>query len=340
MFRMARSIRWAWPTVVVLGAACSAHPSGGGGAVADQTWTDLATAICNQLGVCTPFVLQADYGDTQTCLRRQMLALPKVFSGPGSGTTPSNVEACVQAYATASCADLIAGTTPAACNIHGSLPQGAACGDDSQCAGANSYCNLGDSQTCGVCDTRAAAGDACAFDSDCESGMVCGMAANAATGACVATAGVGGACSDSTPCAFPLVCSSADPDAGSGSCAQPAEVGASCDPVAQNCNGIENLLCDPTTNVCTAQPTAGSGAQCGFLGNGFASYTMCVGGAYCDLADSGFSGTCVPRAAEGAPCDPTETTGPLCLAPAVCAVPLTSGSPNGVCTLRDSSACQ
>ncbi|HEY8039035.1 MAG TPA: hypothetical protein VIF15_04545 [Polyangiaceae bacterium] len=312
-------ILWALPAVLSAVLACSGTTTGGGGGVSDaQACSDLAANICNQVASCAPFLVTVIYGDATTCASRFDATCPDTLAASGTGATASNVEACAQAYKAASCDDILSNNTPSACQIHGSLAAGQACGDDTQCAGDGGFCNVASGQACGVCGTRAAAGAACAANKACQVGLVCALPTGATTGSCVAPGAQGATCDAGHPCKSLLTCFK-------GTCAQPMEAGQACDGVAQNCDYAKGLFCNPQTKVCATITTATGGGTCGYA-NG--TYSVCTGGATCQMGTGG-TGTCQAAAADGATCG---SNGASCEQPATCV--------NNACALPNASACK
>ncbi|MDP8999167.1 MAG: hypothetical protein M3O46_03550, partial [Myxococcota bacterium] len=203
---MAKIVLGVWAAIVIAVAACSGSATNGnfgdaggglGSVTAEQACTDMANTVCTALQSCLPLYTQLLYGDMTTCAARTKVTCPSTLGASGTGLTPAGVEACASAIGATSCTDLFAGNTPSACVTHGSLIQGAACADNAQCAGANSYCNVAPGQTCGVCGTLAAAGGSCILKRDCGPGLECGKGTGAlqtSAGTCVAAGAAGATC--------------------------------------------------------------------------------------------------------------------------------------------------
>lgn len=327
---MSKSVFWGWAAMVVVVPACSGATTsggttgdgGGGGLVTpDQACTDLAGVLCDQVAACAPVLIQIAYGDASTCKTRLKPSCSSGYMANGSAVKPADIEACSKAYKSASCDDLFGGNTPAACDFHGSLMPGAGCAGNSQCSGANGYCNVPSGQTCGVCSTRAGAGGTCTKNADCQNGLVCGTATGGAMGACVTPGAAGAACDGPHPCLGSLVCAG-------GTCVQPAGPGAPCTMAASNCDTKQALYCNPVTMICATIQLAEAGGACGVnLSN--QTYTACKASGTCKMA-GGTAGTCQAAVMEGAACN--TTGGPNCLSPAVCT--------NGVCKTPDPASCR
>jgi hypothetical protein len=285
-----------------------------------QACSDLATNICNKLNSCAPFYVTIAYGSVSECTARAAIDCPQTISASGSGATASNVEACAQAYTSASCADLESNTAPSACTIAGTLTAGAMCGASQQCVGPNGYCKTSATAVCGTCATLSAAGAACTSNSDCQAGLVCGTAAGATMGACVTAGAAGAMCDAGHPCGGTLVCYNT-------TCSAPVEAGGACDATAQNCDLTSGLYCNPTSKVCAQATTAAAGGSCGYSASAN-TYTLCSSGATCNGETATTQGTCGAVAADGAACGSNMAT---CTAPAICV--------NNVCTLPNPQSC-
>jgi hypothetical protein len=299
--------------------ACSG--GGGGSPVSSaQAASDAANAFCARAQACAPAYIQLEWGDVSTCSTRFGAELAATLAATGTSDTPSQFEACAQALPGLSCDDVLGHGIPAPCRATpGSLANGAACGDDSQCSGG--HCNVPTTRTCGVCTTFAAAGGSCAVDDDCDYGLQC------AGGNCTTPVASGGTCDPTHPCLPTLVCNA-------GTCAAPGAAGASCNPAAtqDTCDSLHGVFCDSSTSTCITATFAQAGAACGFASG---ALTLCAAGpgnatAECKgLSATSSMGVCLAPAADGASCN--ATTGPFCLAPSVCV--------NGACMLDDPSAC-
>ena len=312
-------------TGALAASACGSSNGGdsGGSTSLAQACADLATSECNQQQACDPRGFAFGYADVATCVARTQLPCPVLAQASGSGYHPAAIEACARALATATCADVGNGVGPAACQIRGTLPVGAACADDSQCAGAENYCQL--SGTCGVCAARKPLSDPssplsfgdCAGNDGCQDGLVCNLTQ------CSALVAPGAACDLSHPCGWGYACVS-------GTCAVPMlPAGATCDPEASACDPTQGLVC-PEAGTCVAFPTAGLGETCG-LDADSGLVTSCLGGTICNVTSGNYLGTCVTPLADGAACDATTYLYDQCQPPAACT--------DGFCNFPDPLAC-
>jgi hypothetical protein len=315
-------LSWAGFVIAIGLAACSNNTSGGGGfnmtgGDVTQSCNDLAAKLCMKLNQCSSFAFSLAYTDMNQCLSRVGVTCPSGAKASGSGATAAALEACAQAYASADCAALVAGVAPSACNIHGSLAAGAACGSSVQCMGDNSYCNIPANQICGVCATRSGPGGPCTQAGDCNLDLAC-----ASTGMCVTPGDTGAQCNPQKPCKVSLSCVNQQ-------CSAPVGAMGTCDPNVQNCDYSAGLFCN-ASNKCIAYKTAAAGAMCG-LSSTSDSYTLCNGTLLCPTTSMSLRGTCPMISMDNAMCDPNGLQS-QCLAPAVCV--------NGMCVLDDPSSCK
>src|SRR5579883_2356783 len=110
------------------------------GATLDAACTTYAQQYCARYGTCSFLGNEIIYGDDNTCRGRVQLSCMARGMAPGTGFGPSQITACAAAIATASCGDffnMASAGAIAACNpVAGTLADGAACGDHSQCHSA------------------------------------------------------------------------------------------------------------------------------------------------------------------------------------------------------------
>jgi hypothetical protein len=265
----------------------------------NQACDDFATNVCARLSACSPYTLQALYGNLATCTARTALSCQPPLGDPGTSDTASSVEACAQAIPAESCDDATNGKTPAACLPQpGQLEAGAPCGDNAQCA--TTTCYKPGTAVCGVCASSVAVSQSCAH-APCAMGLEC-----AANQICVAPGTMGGACDTNQPCEATLVCTA-------GACAPPGALNAACSATASTCDPTQGLWCDPQGSTCQKVVLASGTGACGYA-NG--TLTACSGSGVCKVAQGALTGNCVPPVTDGLPCDPTN--GPGCLPPAVC----------------------
>ena len=286
----------------------------------EQACAEAAAAYCAAFARCIPIYITAYFADLASCVSRVTLGCRPAFGLKGTSSTPAIYSACAQALPGATCDDLLAGKTPAACPpLPGMLGDGTGCGDDAQCQ--SSFCARPLGQSCGACGPSPGAGAAC-------DKIACGRGLGCVNKVCVARATAGMPCDDGHPCIASLSCQGAG-QGKMGTCAIQVRAGAACDPKTQTTAGCEELsayYCHPLTRICTPASFAGPGEPCGFVGNGYAG---CRASGHCRVPKGAVSGTCIRTAADGAACD--DTLGPTCLGPARCA--------GGVCKIDDPASC-
>ena len=227
-----------------------------------------------------------------------------VLQAPGSGFTPESFEACAKAYGSADCDQLLVfGFRPSACQIAGTLDNGAACGDGSQCR--SGACATEYFQMCGVCADRVPAGGHCSKLGQCPAGQDC-----VSPGTCMTLAGEGKSCSQA-PCGGELKCVD-------GICKAPLLAGAACATDKDYCDVAIGLHCDSTTQTCVDLSAAALGAVCS---NG----ETCLASGSCNAEK--FPAVCEAATEDGSACSSNT-----CKYPALCH--------NKVCTLSNPAACK
>jgi hypothetical protein len=291
--------------VTIVLVACSSSTSSPT-STPDGPCGELVTALCNKLKECFPFAVDVSYKDVDDCIARQNAQCAKSINAPGTGFTPAYASGCASAYRSVSCSDMFkpidACKTPA-----GSLADGSACGEDSQCAGR--ACNRSVASPCGACGKRGAAGSDCTNGAKCEEGLVC-----AGAGTCVLPAAAGSSCGDGEPCQVPLQCFN-------GTCIEGGGLGAACSDDRQ-CDLLKGVHCDVPAGTCAELKIANPGESCD------EGISLCGAGSQCKTGARP-TGTCESPVADGAPC---SADGPSCQEPARCLA--------GVCTIPDPSECK
>jgi len=272
----------------------------------DQACGDFSAAVCGRMAACTPFLLEAVYGDPATCSRRSTLQCKPMLAAAGSQAAAAQIEICAQALSLESCDEALDNPQPSACDIGGALAEGAPCAAGQQCQTA--YCKIPPGGACGTCVKRVGARYACAADGDCVAGLVCER------GACAAPGGLDAPCGGGLPpCSRALTCLS-------GACRKPSPVGTRC-VYPTDCDGNHGLYCSVLTHLCTQTQVATPNQPCGIVHDALVG---CSSGAAC------LRGRCIPAAADGASCDPL--TGPGCALPALCL--------SGKCVVPDPASCR
>jgi hypothetical protein len=306
--------------VVWVGAGCG---SGGSSVSLATACTDLATSQCGMQQSCDPRGFEVAFADLASCVARLQLPCPIIASAPGSGYSAGSIESCATAMASTSCADFLNNVGPTACRIRGSLPLGAPCVDDAQCAGVDNFCSM--NGRCGVCAPRKPLTDvndpfafgSCARNEGCQDSLVCTLSL------CAQPLPAGATCDLTHPCQWPSACV--------GTTCGPATLGAGapCDLYASGCDPNQRLVCaDEDIDVCIQIPAVHRGEVCGLMGN---LVTQCLDGMICDVLSGDYLGTCQPPLADGAPCDDAATVYDRCQPPASCT--------DGFCNLIEPLAC-
>jgi hypothetical protein len=274
----------------------------------EQGCSQEAKALCDALDGCAAILVKLAYGDKTVCISRAVLSCTTDQSVPGITRTPGDLVSCAEALATASCADLEAGTYPTACAIKpGTVINGAACGADGQCA--STYCAKTDA--CGVCGPREAAGGDCKVDGGCQMGLAC------ANKKCVAPAGPGGDCNlPNQPCRGDLYCSPT-----TSKCAAKVGVGGSCADSSDACDPAKGAAC--INKLCATVNVAKGGEACGAVPK-----AICVGGF--EPCSNLLNGICANPANDGEACG-AAASGKKCIPPATCEM--------GLCRLPSATNC-
>lgn len=301
---------------------------GGSDATTTATGCDHVVAMCTKLNQCAPFFLKAIYGDLASCNDRLIKVCTQQSATNTTGLSQASVQACETALNAATCADLFANNIPA-CSFHGTLADGATCGDNTQCASA--FCQLG-GNLCGTCAAKAAAGAACASgnNDECQAGLVC-----SSNKTCVAPALLGAACDDKTqPCLTGTFCTTAK------TCASTVAVGTDCPGAYMNFADGTYCAAKNTTaspQVGTQIGTASAGQPCGLAPGNSLPATLCAPGsvAACTLTSGGITlfglptkGVCSAPIQDGFTCAATD----VCLAGAQCI--------SGICQIPAGRYCQ
>jgi hypothetical protein len=250
---------------------------------------DNATSYCNQLFMCSPYLLSVEYGDVPTCQMQLGGAYcTDIVTAKGSGWTGGGLEACVAARQALTCQQfLYLKPARAACRPTGTLPMGA-CRYDTQCG--TGYCSIPAGSACGNCVLRQSTGGVCATLSDCDSNLVC------SGNRCVVPAPPGGMCDPMTmPCENGMQCIS-------GKCAVGGMANATCD-------ADSGIGCDPNLGVYCSVGTC-SAIMVGMINTtcGGSPPAVCYGDGTCS------GGMCVPPIQDGQSCD----GGVNCMTPSTC----------------------
>ena len=257
-------------TLLLTSAACSS-----GSSVSDSS---LAATLCTFFAHCEAMTFYPLYGNLATCETNAESFLQH-FSAL-DGITQSELASMQQRFATATCA--YGYNIGIDVGFNGSLPNGAYCLYDVQCASGR--CNS-DEEGCGAC-VGGGQGSTCNADIDCQYGATCYnnicfagqqggascqdwyqcISSNCIHGVCAEefpspVAGAGNPCQATTDCQTGLSCDSTH------HCVTPTFLapGSACDPTSSTplCLGG---TCDATSAVCVATLAVGaactSGSQC------------------------------------------------------------------------------
>lgn len=276
---------------------------GGKGVVVDlapnpsQACTHFASAYCNRLDACAPFLLRVGYGDVVTCAERIAKGCMPGLTAEGNQATPSQMDSCAQAVEAETCDEAMDNPQPSACDVPGTLPVGATCGAGSQCA--TGYCRLNPGTICGTCTAHGGATAKCVVDADCAASLVCHL------GTCMGPAPLGAPCGLEAPCLRTLACIG-------NKCQAPVPLGGACT-APTDCDSAHGGYCNLRTKVCEQTQTVAAG-PCGLLGDGGATVVTCSGGASCGNLTRAGQGICHQAAADGSLCGPDIN----CLLPAIC----------------------
>ncbi len=258
---------------------------------------------------------------------REALACANGLSAPETGNDPVAVRQCVHAFMTYSCVDFLDNLPPVACTPEGPRLTGAPCTFDAQCQ--TGTCNGNRNDACGTCGVPPGLGDDCTA-SGCARGARCISPSNT----CAALASSNEPCDDTHPCDRGLSCAVAG-KASTGTCQKAGtRVGVGCGGKMPACDGSRGLSCagDDGAKTCRASVPAGAYDPCGQLPDG--TRVACVAGTCMRPAGSD-TGTCVPFAADGYPCD--TAAGPDCMPPARCVTDADGTA--GTCVVPTPAAC-
>ena len=288
--------------------------------VTDQTLESITGSFCDRIAACYgDFFVKALIGDTATCKSRLGLEVKGSVKGAGVQLKDADAQKCKTAVDAASCNTVLSDGVPE-CVFRGTLKDGAACANDSQCT--SGACFVDTKTDCGKCGLRAAEGADCT-SAKCQRGLVCSTAKK-----CTKRVAEGGTCDTSSVCDVPLACNE-------GKCGKGLAKGAACKiggPQAP-CDSGAGLYCKPpntmsTDGTCTLLTLAPAGQACGLTVQPI-EYTVCEK-SVCVGATGTTKGTCQAFLADGAACDATKQ--PDCQFPAKCR--------NGRCAVLDPTACK
>ena len=293
-----------WMSPISCGGSVGGSPPDGGSFDADsmsQACANLATQECDAGERCTPEYEAIVFVDRSDCVARRTLGCEAQAALPGVGATVASVQACADGVkAFAGCPWIFSDSFATGFDGHsvhpvdfpvqacaplwrGTLDMGVPCADDSQCK--SGFCaGLRSKPSCGTCTPRAQLGDTCGT-TPCDDGLFCHFDTHG-KGSCETQTPRGGPCPGTSygGCGGGLACVQHH-------CAEPLPVGASCDPLGEECDYDGRFVeCDPYSKKCTSyfkgiavQPVGGT-CDPGFCGPG--SYCQCSrcqdGGCSCE----------------------------------------------------------
>ncbi len=273
-----------------------------------QACVDYIAAYCAKEIECT--------GPQRDCALAAA-ACPEYLLSPGSTRTVDSIETCASALQTVTCADFLVGVLPA-CVTPGTLPPGAPCAFESQCASL--FC-IGDGQSCGHCANLPTpeAGTRCGGYFECSPGFVC----DRSTGACWPAQGQGASCTPSgnppTLCEDGIDCLSGAGNGTTGTCGTLPDAGSACVRAISRFDTSAGTCAGPFGVACVGAVDGGAPGTCE---GPAAEHAPCLAGQcdeahYCALADASTQGTCEPLPGPGAPC-----AGRLCADGSYCGIGL------------------
>ncbi len=236
---------------------------------------------------CSENTFLSVYGDMHLCESTYAETCEIDARAPGSGMTPTSIDACAHAESS-DCAQIL-GDPALECTPPGTRADGDPCARGAQCRGR--LCameNRGD--RCGRCAVLPRENEPCYRGAVCSAGLACW------DHVCKPKARLGEACAGFLTCEMGLDCVKRR-------CSAHAKRGEACDFLATeapNCD--DGATC--VDGRCVAEKLAQAGSPCG-------QEITCIGGTYCSIHDG-----CRPEAHEGERCNHEE--GPYCMAPAVC----------------------
>jgi hypothetical protein len=326
-----------WSVLPFAGAAvwaclsgCSTDKSDPNGPVSSTDCHELLSAYCSKLASCDPVALRRQFDDLQGCVARQSLACPSL-SLPGTAWTSGKIQQCTREInASTSCGNDV--FEAAACqNVPGTLTQGMACEQSSQCA--SERCDRSSvaspdgglsSPACGLCSAEGDAGapsGRCGDGPTCQSPERCVYDSNLRNSRCMLPQPEGAPCTTtSSACAAGLSCKRSAFDGGASVCSPRGAAGASCT-YSEECDATRGVRC--IAGVCNTPIFVSLGETCDTTGR------LCEKGARCSSSGSP-TGICQAPAEDGSRCD--STVGPYCRDPASCR--------DGICHLPGEAQCR
>jgi hypothetical protein len=247
---------------------------------------------------CRRLVTCRTGGDPDSCIAESRgYACPDYYFNADTERTVANITACLADLANLPCTDVILGAR-AACFAAGKRAAGEGCAYASQCRSGSCVSGLTE---CGTCVVVAGSGQACGTleTGACPPGEFCHRTTKLCTpNGSIVHAAEGQPCDLSASpvvgCMGDLLC---DTPSGAtttaGTCRPAPSAGQPC----ARQGGIASPICAPSA-ICSGTTCVAS-SPCGTA--------ICAADSYCLKADGGM--TCVRRIAEGQPCDDPVATG-------------------------------
>ncbi|RYZ08259.1 MAG: hypothetical protein EOO73_09365 [Myxococcales bacterium] len=300
--------------VMSLAAACggndssSGEPDGGAaeGITVEELPAEYARALCEVFTGCIGD-LWSFFRPGEDCVKEftitaeeELATLPDAIAAGRVKYHASQVQKCLDEVVARGCEGL-SEREPASCQsaIEGTLAEGEDCELDAECSG-NQYCKVA-SACPGECAPYEQAGEKCASNDHCASGLKC-----SGQGFCVAPSQAGEACQQGEPdCADGLICLGEDAARKvPGKCLVIEEVldGKAGDPCS-----LDESLCTagfaceiktvaPLAGECVPRVAAGAACRAAFPDE-------CPDDQYCQLPENPLNpGTCTAKPAAGEPC--------------------------------------
>ncbi|MCA9583736.1 MAG: hypothetical protein KC657_00085 [Myxococcales bacterium] len=330
--------------------ACSSSTGNGGSSAsgACDAYFDAVFSPSTKCGRTSLNVAPSQQADVRA---RFNSVCEKALAAPGQGITAAFLSDCASKLQAAPCG---ADFDEICAQPAGSLENGAACGDDTQCK--SKECKKASGTACGKCEAQAAIGQPCdprssncvdgascvtkdgttgtceaspklkegevCFDpskpssglGNCASGLRCAIGAASAPAKCAPRGAAGADCSSSGDCLTELTCVDKK-------CAPPPGEGAAC---ATGTRCASGLACDATAKKCAPIVYGKAGDVCD------SATKRCERGS-CERVGDTATGKCVDPIPDGGPCGaPNETRECDVLASCI----------DGKCQLPDAAQCK
>lgn len=264
----------------------------GTGRTIEQACEEQVAARCREFEKCAPWVERwqfASEADCRTLGRQRCIDRARL---PGVINPIGWIDRCTSALELRACGDSkpVDGCSTTSRDYVGTLPDGAQCVDDHQCAGG--FCGgsaLPHLPVCGACKRLPLVGDPCAADNDCNGGGRLSLICDASKRCEERPPELGRACSEAAFCSPFFACVD-------GTCQQGSlPEGSACD-LKTGC--APGLMCSPDSWTCVVPSdplVVGPGEAC--TGEnppaGGGPYRYCRGENKC------VGGVCVPVTVEG-----------------------------------------